>query len=205
MRDTWNEVGVAVLVTPDPRTNPKRVESVMDKVIVSPTREQLVALFAEATAAANGNGRSRLVDERNEYRADLVLTHPSGCSDVNGGGVANSYGYRAESSVLNYVWATDAAGNKHVRVLAARVSCSGRHVSTLMPGTRKQQEKLQDADMEFALIYADLFRFYADGPLSKKYRTDKGAWAVYADKLTDDGQAELADRIRLFCMAPATA
>lgn len=176
----------------------------MDKVIVNPTREQLVALFVEATAAANAGGRTRLINERNEYRADLVLTQAAGYADVNGGGVANSYGYRAESSVLNYTWATDAAGDKHVRIMAARVGCSGRHVSTLLPGTRKQQEKLQEAGMTFALVYADLFRFYADCPLKPKYRTDRAAWAVYADKLSDDGQTSLADRIRQFCLTPAT-
>jgi len=132
----------------------------MVEIITNPTREQLVAAFAKATEAANASGRTRLVDERNEYRADRVMSLGHGCHQADGGGVANSYGHRAESSVLAYAWYTRTDGVKVVRSAADRVGVSGRHVTSLNLGTRAQQDKLTDA-CPAALVESSLFAVYS--------------------------------------------
>jgi len=199
----------------------------MDKVIVNPTAEQLRDLFHAATVEANGRARTRTIDTNSitcDFRCMNVGGSPSGARETNGGGVANSYGYAAETSVLEYAWFTDAAGAKHVRVVSARVRVSGRHVSTILPGTRTQQQKLIDAGAEFALVYGDLFAAYAGRVAGaegfsrrlKKDPTDSVTWLALADWLADrdlpanhllqtPADADTAARIRGVFLAPVTA
>lgn len=176
----------------------------MTKVITNPTREQLVAEFAAATDAANAAGRTRLVDAASETRADRVLAESHGCKQADGGGVANSYGHRAETSVLAYAWYTRTDGVKVVRITAGRVGVSGRHVTSLNIGTRAQQEKLLDT-FPAALVESDLFALYSGhdpfvpAGFTKKIKkapAEVTNWLALADWCEENGKTGYAATIR---------
>ena len=184
----------------------------MRQIIVSPTREQLLDAFDAAARKANGNGRTRLVSEDSESRADLILTEDHGYRQADGGGVANAYGYQAETSILAYAWYTRADGSKVVRIAAGRCSVSGRHVSSMNLGTRPQQEKLADL-FPAALVHAELMDEVLHILREAKKRlnsfqltikanlvegvVDTTLWLVYADWCDEvGGKPELAAAIR---------
>lgn len=100
-------------------------------VVINPTREQLVAAFVAANDNANPPRSRQRTCRLPESLIDDILTETEGLYEDDGGGVANSYGYRATTSRVGAVWYTAADGRKHVRVCGDRVSISGRHVSYL--------------------------------------------------------------------------
>lgn len=176
----------------------------MVEIITNPTREQLVAAFDRAAVTANAAGRTRLVTTDSGTRADRVLAESHGCRQADGGGVANSYGHRAESSVLAYAWYTRTDGVKVVRIAADRVSVSGRHVTSLNVGTRTQQEKLIDA-CPAALVESDLFALYCGNDPAipagftkkiKKAPAEVTNWLVLADWCDENGKEGYAAKIR---------
>ena len=187
----------------------------MDLLIVAPTcREQVANAIIEAVAAANKGYRARTVyvsDRMASHWAQVVEEHPCGRLEDNGGGVANSYGYRAASSAVAVVWATDASGVKHIRVQGSRMSCSGQHVGSLL-GNRTQQQKLADQDAEFVLVYDQLFQLWAGNDqtyegFSKKLKEnaqDATTWLVLADYLEERDRMEETNLIRRF-FAPVEA
>ena len=187
----------------------------MDLLIVNPTcREQVANAIIEAVAAANKSYRARTVyisDRMASHWAQSVEEHPCGRLEDNGGGVANSYGYRAESSAVAVVWATDASGMKHIRIQGSRMSCSGRHVGSLL-GHRTQQQKLADQDAELVLVYDQLKQLWAGNDQTpagfsrklKKNAQDAVTWLVLADYLEERDRMEEATLIRRF-FAPIEA
>lgn len=194
----------------------------MRQIIVAPTRDQLLEAFDAAATKANAGGRTRLVSEDSETRTDRVLSEDHGCRQADGGGVANSYGYRAETSILAYAWYTRGDGSKVVRIAAGRCSVSGRHVSSLNLGTRPQQEKVADL-FPAAMVHAELMDEVLHILREPKKRlnsfqltikaglvegvTDTTIWLVYADWLEENGgSVDLAAAIRTaFQYAPVTA
>lgn len=79
--------------------------------------EQLTDALQAAAKAANKGARSRKV-----WALDLpdFAARTQGISYRTGGGVCNSYGYRATSSVVGMAWYTDDSG-LHIRIVGGRV------------------------------------------------------------------------------------
>lgn len=195
----------------------------MTETITKPTRKQLTALFAAARDAADAGGRARtLVRFDPAELADRVMKRKAGLYEQDGGGVANSYGYRAESSAIGVVWYTRPDRVKVVRVSAARVGCSGRHVSSMNLGARAQQEKLAAAGLHAVLAHRELMAVWGDSipgaePFVKAIKKEFGAvtpWLVLADWLDERNQpgnamffrpsdTEIAAAIRAAFAAPA--
>lgn len=203
----------------------------MTETITKPTRKQLTALFARAAEAANAGGRTRtLVGFNPAEMADQVMKAKRGLYEQDGGGVANAYKYPATSSAIGIVWYTRPDRVKVVRVSAARIGCSGRHVSSMNLGTRAQQAKLAAAGMHAVLTDRLLMAVYADSipgaeAFVKTIKKDIGAvtpWLVLADWLDDQSRgsdyqepvsyrrlpapdADIAAAIRAAFAAPAIA
>jgi hypothetical protein len=100
----------------------------MDLVVIDPTEQELLKLVEEASEFANKGARKRKAKE--PPIAEVFKTE-SGRSETTGGGVANSYGYPAESSRIGVAWWTDSNGQKHVRVVGDRVRVSSRHITSV--------------------------------------------------------------------------
>lgn len=180
----------------------------MDTLIVAPTsREQIENAILRAADVANKGARSWRVglEKVANAWAREVCQAPCGRLEDNGGGVANSYGYRASSSAVAVVWATDVGGVKHVRIKGGRMSCSGRSVGSLL-GNRAQQQKLAGQEGEFILVYDKLFHLWhsnepALAGFSKKLKKDVQdvtSWLMLADWLKEHTRDEEAALVRMF-------
>ena len=189
----------------------------MNQVIVTNDRVEIENAIVRATDDANAGpgagARARTVTwvDARAWAQD-VCRYELGRYETDGGGVANSYGYKAATSALAIVWATDLQGRKHVRVCGARIGCSGRHVGSLL-GNRATARKLADNDCEMVLVYDQLFRLYAGqvpgtegfSRRLKKSPADATSWLVLADWCEEHDRAEDAALIRqFFAFAPAT-
>ena len=171
----------------------------MTETIVKPTRKILTEKFAALLEAANAGGRARTIDLDPAALADQVMRKKAGLIEHDGGGVANSYGYRAESSAIGIAWSTRADRVKVVRMAGARVGCSGRHVTSMNLGTRSQQAKIAAAGMHVILTDRLLMAVYCDElpgaeMFVKAIRKEFGAhtpWLALADWLDDQNRPEL--------------
>lgn len=165
--------------------------------ILNPSCETLAATLAELHQQANAGARTRTVDLLTG--ADAFGTESQGWNARDGGGVANSYRYRAETSVLGYAWVRDEAGNLHVRCVGGRVdapkSAYGRRGVTVFCNDR-------DAETVSAweLVYPDLLvnrtKVHQKGMKGEQKAlyaailanpADAGARGIYADWLQEQG------------------
>ena len=101
-----------------------------EEIMSGAARAALAAALDTAADAANKGARARTVSAPTGKAA---FEAPQGQFEADGGGVANSYGYRAESSRIGYAWWTDETGRLHVRVAGDRVTCS-KSVACLFGG-----------------------------------------------------------------------
>lgn len=107
------------------------VPTMYDKTLCNPTQADVLKTVEEAELFANQASRAMTVScDRDIVQA--VHKKSYGTYQTDGGGVANSYGYKAQSSRLAVLWYTDKSGRKYVRVKSDRVSISGRHVTYLL-------------------------------------------------------------------------
>jgi len=87
---------------------------------------------SEAIAFANGRAKARLATGWDEETVKNIV-RKGGVWEEDGGGVANSYGYVAESSRLGIACWITPSKTIHIRVVGDRTRISGRHVSDLLP------------------------------------------------------------------------
>jgi len=104
---------------------------------------------------ANRQQRSRLVrpSEVSQEFLTSMVQEGHGHYHINGGGVANRYGYQATSTVLDVFCWTDMGGVLHCRILADRVRCHGKTVR----GAKLQKHLIQNIypDLEFSILVKD--------------------------------------------------
>lgn len=174
----------------------------MRKLILNPTRDQLLSAFAEAAAAANNGARTRLVEVSEDW-ADIVFAAPHGAKQHHGGGVAHAYQQRAFSSVVAVSWYTRPCGTLAVRVVGDRGVCNGGVRSCLL-GTRLQRERFDTLGVPAIYTEVKLFLLYsgriagAEG-FSKRLRKNPQnitAWLVLADWCEENNHTEDAATIR---------
>lgn len=97
----------------------------MEILLTNPTRKEIAEAVERAEHAANNGARARtahfgLVDGKPVH--DLVATTKSGLVQRDGGAVANSYKYPADTSYVALGWWTSGSGIKTVRVVGHRVN-----------------------------------------------------------------------------------
>jgi uncharacterized protein (TIGR02996 family) len=185
-------------------------------VLVNPSAEQLAATFSAQVARANGNRRTRLLDEDRPARVEKVVGAESGCEEAHGGHVANAYGYPAAATGLWYAWATDRAGNKHVAIEAKEVSAS-KGAGVGLPFTSKTAEMFARLGLSWLVIYPHLEQYRRpdaagltadEAAFRKSIKAkpgDHARWLVLADWLDEQGRADDAGVIRSFLMPAGVA
>jgi hypothetical protein len=95
-------------------------------VLVNPTAAEIAAAISAANAAANPPRCSARLCRLPDL-AQRILAEPAGVVEDDGGAVANSYGYRCETSWVLAAWWTHPSGDLHVRITGGRTDC--RHAS----------------------------------------------------------------------------
>jgi hypothetical protein len=95
----------------------------------NPTRDEIEAMIAKAEQT-NGRYRERTATFPADL-ADRIEAEPDGLIQVDGGGVANKYGYSTRSTVLGAAWGIWPDGTKVVRIEGAQYRCCGRHVTPI--------------------------------------------------------------------------
>lgn len=181
----------------------------MLKLILNPTREQLLTAFTEAAEFANKRTRARQVEVSEDW-ADLVLAEPQGARQYHGGRVANAYTDYAESSVVAISWYTRPCGTLVVRVVGDRVACNGG-VRNCLIGTSVQRERFDRLGVRALYAEENLFLLYsgkiagAEG-FSKRLKKNPQnitTWLVLADWCEENNHTEEAATIRAAFAFPA--
>lgn len=94
----------------------------MDITLINPSMHQFEDMLWKAFREANAKGKCRIIDRQ---EAALILEDwPASTESVwelGGDGCANSYTFRAETSLLGVAWFTDGMGRRHVRIYGRRV------------------------------------------------------------------------------------
>lgn len=103
----------------------------MESTFIDPSVTQLTEAIERANRDATYRARTRTCDLGHAPSlAEKILAEPAGHIEDDGGGVAKSYQYPAETSYVLAVWYTDRRECKHVRIagkrVAARSSSYGR-------------------------------------------------------------------------------
>lgn len=100
----------------------------MNVLLLNPDGTQLLYALEQAVEEANSGLKIRLCQPLSGAKA---FSSPDGVHETNGGAVANSYGWKANTAQAGYAWWTDPRGNLHVRVIGQRTTIQGRHVPGL--------------------------------------------------------------------------
>lgn len=177
-----------------------------DKIFIDPTDSNLTDYIRSAVASVQGGSRQRLVaaNEISDCVRSATASAWHGWSQVDGGGVANSYGYLASTTRLGIAWWTDASGRRHVRVAIDRHGISGRHVSCVL-GNARTMDTCHPAQRVYPFLAVPTAVFSGRGEQARQERAflraikedpaDLAAWQMYSDWLADQGQMASAERI----------
>jgi hypothetical protein len=193
--------------------------------VIEKTEAALVPVLdylKEAQDAANAGQRSRTAALQIDSVRAKILAKDDGHAIATGGGVPNSYGYSATTTVVGVAWITEDSGRLHVRVIAARLrapkSAHARRSIDPFPG-----------DHYLTAVYPELLDALKPIPKSSRRKAtaitdtirdhlrdedwmDAGAWCQLVD-MVGEMQArpewldEGAERVvrSLFASKPATA